>query len=114
MQLLHQLPLRADREQDLQKTGPDQPFRRDRGAPEADVKPFEISVEAGEGVVDHLPDLAQWVPSRDPVFRVGIAEKRTAHLVRARHRDPAIAVARGESCSASEVEADYFSALLME
>lgn len=86
--LLHQLAFRADREQDLQKARPDQPFRRDRGAAEADVKPFEISVEAGEGFVDHLPDLAQRMLGGDPFLEVHIAEKRPARLVRPPHRAP--------------------------
>ena len=42
--LLHQLPLGADREQDLQKAGPDQPLRRDGGTAEIGVERIEIAI----------------------------------------------------------------------
>jgi hypothetical protein len=45
------------------------------------------------------------------LLEVDMAEKRPARLVRASHHDLPLGAAKGELCSASEVDADYFSAL---
>lgn len=58
LHLLHQLPLGADREQDLDQARSDQPLGRNRGAAEVGVKHLEIGIEAGQCLVHHLPDLA--------------------------------------------------------
>ena len=110
--LLHQLPLGADREQDLQQACPDQPFRRDRGAAEIRVQHFELGIEAGKRVIHHLPDLAQWVFRRDPILQIDIAEKRSARLVRPTHAHPRKNLRRVNHVPGTGPRADFFSNLL--
>jgi hypothetical protein len=106
--LLHQLPLRAHREQDLQKTRPDQAFRRDRRPAEIGIKRLEIGIKAGQCFIHHLPDLAQRVPRGDALFQINIAEQRPARLIRSAHLHPRRCRAEGESCSQTVVEAGLF------
>ncbi len=61
LHLIHQLPLGSDREQDLYQASPDQPFRRNRGAAEVEIKRLESGIEAGQSIIHYLPDLAQRV-----------------------------------------------------
>ena len=102
--LLHQLALGPDREQELQQARPDQPLRWDRGTPEIRVKRLELGIEAGQRVIDHLPDLAQGVLRRDALLQINIAEQRPARLVRPAHLHPRRYRAEGESCSQIIVE----------
>jgi hypothetical protein len=74
--LLHQLPLGSDREQDLEQARPDQPLRWNRRAAEIGVKRLEFGIEAGERVVDHLPDLAQRMTLRDALFQIDTRASR--------------------------------------
>ena len=75
MQLLHQLTFRADREQDLHEARAHEPFRRDRRAAFAGVKPLEVRVERGECRIHHGLDLAQRMTRRHPFFKVHVAEQ---------------------------------------
>lgn len=81
VQLLHQMPLGADREQDLQQARTDQPYRRDGGAAEIGIEPIELAIEARQGVIDDPPDRAQRMPGGDPLFEIDITEQRSARLV---------------------------------
>ena len=65
LHLFHHLPPGADREQDLDQAGPDQPLRRNRGATEIGVKRRELGIEARQRPIHHQPDRAQRVPRRD-------------------------------------------------
>jgi len=86
--LLHQLPLGADREQDLQKAGADQTLGRDGGTAFARVEHIKLGIEAGQRIVHDLPDLAQRVVCGNPRLEINIAEQRPARLVRPAHRHP--------------------------
>jgi hypothetical protein len=66
----------ADREQDLDQAGPDQPLRRDRGAAFGRIEPVELGIEARQGVVDDLSDLPQRVTRGDAILEIDIAEQR--------------------------------------
>ena len=55
--LFHELPLRADRVEDLQQAGPDQTFRRDGGPTLTGVKPIKLGIQRAEGVVHNSPNL---------------------------------------------------------
>ncbi len=68
LHLLHQLPLRTDREQDLDQAGPDQPLRRNGGTAKIDVDRCELAIEAHQRIIDDLPDLAQRVPGRNAII----------------------------------------------
>ena len=107
--LLHQLPLRADREQDLEKARPDQALRRDGGAAEVGVERIELGIEARQRVVHDLPDLAKRMTRWDPLLKVHIAEQRSARFVRPAHRHPHRRCRAGsESCSRNRVETGLF------
>lgn len=67
LQLRHQLPLGADREQGLDQVGPDQ---------------------AGQRLVDHLTDRAQRMRRRDARLKIDLAEQRPACLIRPAHLHP--------------------------
>lgn len=58
---------------------------QDRGAPKVGVKSLELGIEAGQHVVHYLPDLAPRMSRRDAHLQIGIAEKRSARLVRSAH-----------------------------
>ncbi|CUH31978.1 hypothetical protein JSE7799_00926 [Jannaschia seosinensis] len=107
--LLHHLPLRADREQDLEKARPDQALRRDGGAAEVGVECVELGIEARQRVVHDLPDLAKRMTRRDPLIKIHIAEQRSARFVRPAHRRPLRHCSdEGESCSRNRVETGLF------
>jgi hypothetical protein len=76
LHLLHQLPLGPDGEQDLDQAGADQPLRRDRRATFGRIEPVELGIEAGESVVDDLPDLPQRMARRDTFLAIDLAEQR--------------------------------------
>lgn len=110
--LLHQLALGPDRKQDLEQARPDQPFRRDRGAPEVGAKSLELRLEAGQRVVHHLPDIAQRMPQRDPHIQIDIAEQRPAHLVRSTHHRPRQSLRWMNHVLRVQARPDYCSGLL--
>ena len=64
----------ADREQDLQQAGPDQPLRRDGGAAEVGIERRKLGIETDQRIVDDLPDRAQRVSRRDAFFKIDVAE----------------------------------------
>ena len=76
MYLLHQLPLGPDGEKDLDQAGADQPLRRDGRPAFGRIEPIELGIEAGQGVVDDLPDLPQRMARRDTFLEIDIAEQR--------------------------------------
>jgi len=88
LHLLHQLPFRADRKQDLYQARPDHPLRRNRGPTKIGAERLELGIEAGQRLIHHLPDLAQRMPGGDALFQVNIAEQRPARLVRPAHLHP--------------------------
>lgn len=78
LHLFNQLPRRAagtpaardpDRGQDL-----DQPLRRDGEAAKVGIELIKRVIETGERVIEHLPDLAQLVFSKDALLNIDIAE----------------------------------------
>ena len=104
MHLLHQLPLGAHREQDLDQARAQQPFRRDGRAPLGRIEPVELGIEAGQRFVDDLAHRAQRVPGRDPLLKVDIAEQRPRHLVRPAHPSPPKPSGEDESRPENRVE----------
>ncbi|EAU47403.1 hypothetical protein R2601_21366 [Salipiger bermudensis HTCC2601] len=79
--LLHELPLGPDRVEDLQQAGPDQSFRRDRGAALTRVKPVELCIQGAQCVVDDGPDLAKRVSHWNALLEINVAEQRARHLI---------------------------------
>ena len=65
LHLLHQLPLGAHREQELDQAGPHQPLGRDRWPTFRRVEPVELGVQAGQRLVHDPLHLPQRVPRRD-------------------------------------------------
>ncbi len=105
--LLHQLPLRPDREENLQQACPDQPFRRDRGSAEISVERLKIRIQACQRVIDHLSDLAQRVSRRNALLQINIAEQRPARLIQTPHDHPCHFRDEDESCSQTEPDRVY-------
>ena len=87
LQLLHQLALRADRIESLQKKRPQQLLRRDPGTPRARIQSLEIPRHLRQRRVRQLPDRPQRMVLRNPRPQIDIAEQAAAALVRAPH-DP--------------------------
>ena len=52
------------------------------------LKNTELGIEAHQGVVDDAADQTQRMSRRDPLFKIDIAEQRTARLVRPPRRHP--------------------------
>lgn len=71
--LLHELPLRASRKQYLDQARADYRFRRDGGAAMNRVEPVELGIEAEQGVIDDLPDLAERVLGGNSILEVDVA-----------------------------------------
>ena len=57
------------------RTGPDQPLRCNRRAAEIGIEWGKLAIEAGESIVDHLPDLAQWMSGRNAILKIDVAEQ---------------------------------------
>jgi hypothetical protein len=55
-----------DRKQHLDKAGPQQSLRRDRGTPFSRVEPVELGIQADQRLVHDPADLPQRVPGRQP------------------------------------------------
>src|SRR5580692_3714116 len=66
VELLHQLPFRADPIEDLQQQGTQQLLRRNRRASLTRIKLSEIDAEFLQHRSNELPDLPQWMPRRYP------------------------------------------------
>ena len=107
LHLFHQLSLGADREQDLDQAGPDQPFRRDRRAAEISVKRIKLAIQARQRLVHHLPDLAQRMPRGDASLKIDITEQRPARLVRPAHLCPLRYRPKGESRSSNRAKGRF-------
>ena len=75
VQLLHQLPFRADAVEHLQQQGAQQLLRRDRGAPLARVQRPQAAVQFAEHVAHKLPDLPQWMARRHPRLRRNVRKQ---------------------------------------
>ena len=58
VELLHQLPLGAHREERLQQRGAQELLRRDRRPPVRGIEAGELGIERQEGVIHNLADLA--------------------------------------------------------
>ena len=84
--LFHQQPLRANREEVLEKARPDQARHGDRGVVEVGAERGKLGIGTRQRVVHDLTDLAQRMMHRDALLTVHIAEKRPARLVRPAHR----------------------------
>ena len=85
VELLHQLPLRADGVEGLQQQRAQQLLGRDRGAAVLGVEFGEPRVECGQGVVGQRADHAQRVGLGDPALRSDITEKAVASFVKTAH-----------------------------
>ena len=85
IQLLHQLPLRANGMESLQQQGPQQLLRRDRRAAVLRVEPGKLPVERGQSVVGKAADQAKRVVFGDAAIRAHIAEQAVPSLVYAAH-----------------------------
>jgi len=109
---LHQLPFRADREQDLEQAGPDQPLRCDRGAAEIGVERCELGIQTGQRVVHHLPDLTQRMSCRNARLEIDTAEQRPTRLVSAAHHHPHLGPTTVNNLPQKRPRIDFFSRLL--
>lgn len=114
LHLLHQLPLGANREQnlDLDLAGPDQPLRRDRGAPEIGVEHLERRIRVRQHRVDNLPDRARRMPCRDALLEINVAEQRPARPSVPRIFTTAATLRRVNHVIKLLSRLDYFSSLL--
>ncbi len=88
--------------------GPDQPLRRDRGPSQVGGERRERGMEARQGIIHDVADLAQGMPRRGPRLKVLIAEKRRARLARPAHDHHHPCRDEGEPCSQFLVEAGLF------
>ena len=75
-------------EQDLDQAGPDKPLGCDRGAAEIGMERGKFAVEAGENIVDHLPDLAQRMSGGNALLKINVAEQRPARFICPAHFAP--------------------------
>ena len=94
--------------QDLDQAGPDKPLGCNRRATEIGIERGKLAVEAGESVVDHLPDLAQRMPGRNALLKIHVAEQRTARFIHPAHLDPHRSPSEEESCSPIVVQKGLF------
>lgn len=75
VQLLHQLPLGADRVERLQQERPQQLLRRDRGPPVQRVEPLKLRRQTGQHAVDQRQDRPQRMSGRHLSLAAHIAEQ---------------------------------------
>ena len=78
LQPFDQLPLRADRIEKLQKRGPQQSLRRDRGTPDPLVKRRKPRVELSQSRVGQPSHRPQRMVRGDPRLDVDVREQRPA------------------------------------
>ena len=88
VELLHQQPLGADREERLQQSRPQQPLRRDRIPSRVRVELVELRIQARQTSLTMLPDRTQRMPRRHPRLDVHVREQLPRLLVRAPHPRP--------------------------
>ena len=88
LQPLHQLPLRADRIERLQKHRPQKLLGRDRRSTQSGVECRELAREPRQSLVHDQADRPQRVILADPRLQIDIAEQRPRPLVPAPHRFP--------------------------
>jgi hypothetical protein len=55
---------------------------------EIDVKRGKLAVQAGESVIDHLPDLGQRMSDRNTILKSDLTEQRSARFIRPTHFAP--------------------------
>lgn len=55
--------------------GPDQPFGCNRMAAKIGAERGKLAIKAGEGVIDHLSDLAQHMLGRDAFLKIDTAKQ---------------------------------------
>src|SRR5262249_25377749 len=86
VELLHQLPLRADGIERLQQERPQQSLRRDRRPAAVRVRPGKIAVERRQHLVHDRPHQPQRVFGWDALLKVNIGKQFTRPLVQTPHR----------------------------
>src|SRR6476469_10648211 len=86
--LLHQLALRADGVEGLQKRGAQKTLRCDRLAPRSLVQPLELGIERDQHIVDDRPDRAQRMLCGYASLEVDIGEQRSRRGIRSAHLGP--------------------------
>src|SRR3954451_9374945 len=91
-QLLHQLPLRADREERLQQQGPQQLLGWDRGPASQRVDLVELRRQTLQGCVHQRADLAQWMIRRHHRLRVYGAAQMTSLMIPPAHLTASLSV----------------------
>ncbi len=86
LQPLHQLPLRAERVERLQKHRPEKLLRRDRWPTDPRIQAKELALQDGQRLVhDHLNGAQRMIPP-NPRDQVHKAEQITRPTVRPAHR----------------------------
>lgn len=70
--LLHQLPLRADREERLQQCRAQQLFRRDRRPASRRVKRGKVARQSAQHIVNQRPDRAQRMIRCNPILQPNV------------------------------------------
>lgn len=83
--LLHQLPLTADRVEGHQQLGAQELLRRDGIPTERRVERIEVGIKNGQRLVHHRADRPQWVILRHPRRRAGRAAQRVLVDIGAAH-----------------------------
>src|SRR5512133_1752423 len=86
VQLLHQLPLRADGVKRLQQQRPQQLLRRDRRPADRRINRLEIAVQPGERCINHRPDRPQRMGAPHPRLQIDIAEQAARPNLATAHR----------------------------
>src|SRR5512132_1841498 len=86
VQLLHQLPLRADGLKRLQQQRPQQLLRRDRRPADRRINRLEIAVQPGERCINHRPDRPQRMGTPHPRLQIDIAEQAARPNLATAHR----------------------------
>lgn len=109
LHLLHQFPFGADRDQDLDQAGPDQPFRRNRGKAKVGIERLKLGVQPGQRLLHHLPEFTQRMPGGNARLKIDIAEQLPAHLVRSTHDHLWPTVTNGDKKPKIRVQLRVFS-----
>ena len=85
VQLLHKLPLRADRVEGLQQQRPEQLLRRERPATRKAIQRLEIRPQRAKEMV-HVPaDNPKRMVPRNPILQAQVTEKTAAALIPTTH-----------------------------
>ena len=83
--LFHQLPLRAYREERLQQRCPQQVFGRDRGTPGMGIKLLEAPRQSRQHLIHQRPNGPQRMVRRDPLLQPDIRKKPLRSSLLAAH-----------------------------